>query len=111
MLFRIETDLHISDLLKSTNDVTCDILIYPHTFKYLFNGTETKIERGYFVELSGLGQLVAFAERMSGLTVSIRPIDMHSAMSVDCDVTEEEYTYAPTLVVRQGGINDISNNL
>ena len=29
MLFRIETDLHISDLLKLTNDVTCDILIYP----------------------------------------------------------------------------------
>ena len=28
MLFKIETDLHISDLLKLTNDVTCDILIY-----------------------------------------------------------------------------------
>ncbi len=100
MLFRIETDLHISNLLKLTNDVTCDILIYPHTFKYLFNGAETKTEHGYFVELGEIGQLVAFAERMSGLTVSIRPIDMHSAMSVDCDVTEEEYIYAPTLVVR-----------
>lgn len=100
MLFRIETDLHISNLLKLTNDVTCDILIYPHTFKYLFNGAETKTEHGYFVELGEIGQLVAFAERMSGFTVSIRPIDMHSAMSVDCDVTEEEYIYAPTLVVR-----------
>ena len=100
MLFRIETDLHISDLLKLTNDVTCDILIYPHTFKYLFNGIETKTEHGYFVELSGLGQLIAFAERMSELTVSIRPTDTHWAMSVDCDVTEEEYAYAPTLVVR-----------
>ena len=100
MLFKIETDLHISDLLKLTNDVTCDILIYPHTFKYLFNGTETKTEHRYFVELSGLGQLIAFAERMSGLTVSIRPTDTHWAMSVDCDVTEEEYAYAPTLVVR-----------
>ena len=100
MLFRIETDLHISNLLKLTNDVTCDILIYPHTFKYLFNGAETKTEHGYFVELGEIGQFVAFAERMSGFTVSIRPIDMHSAMSVDCDVTEEEYIYAPTLVVR-----------
>ena len=100
MLFRIETDLHISDLLKLTNDVTCDILIYPHTFKYLFNGSTMKTEHGYFVELSGLGQLIAFAERMSELTVSIRPTDTHWAMSVDCDVTEEEYAYAPTLVVR-----------
>lgn len=100
MLFRIETDLHISNLLKLTNDVTCDILIYPHTFKYLFNGAETKTEHGYFVELGEIGQLVTFVERMSGLAVSIRPIDMHSAMSVDCDVTEEEYVYAPTLVVR-----------
>lgn len=100
MLFRIETDLHISDLLKLTNDVTCDILIYPHTFKYLFNGTETKTEHGYFVELSGLGQLIAFAECMSELTVSIRPSDMHRVISFDCDVTEEEYAYAPTLVVR-----------
>lgn len=100
MLFKIETDLHISDLLKLTNAVTCDILIYPHTFKYLFDGTETKTEHGYFVELSGLGQLIAFAERMSELTVSIRPTDTHWAMSVDCDVTEEEYAYAPTLVVR-----------
>lgn len=100
MLFKIETDLHISDLLKLTNDVTCDILIYPHTFKYLFDGTETKTEHGYFVELSGLDQLIAFAERMSELTVSIRPTDTHWAMSVDCDVTEEEYAYAPTLVVR-----------
>ena len=100
MLFRIETDLHISNLLKLTNDVTYDILIYPHTFKYLFNGTETKTEHGYFVELSGLGQLIAFAERMSELTVSIRPTDTHWAMNVDCDVTEEEYIYAPTLVVR-----------
>ena len=100
MLFRIETDLHISDLLKLTNEVTCDILIYPHTFKYLFNDTETKTEHGYFVELSGLGQLIAFAERMSELTVSIRPTDIHWAMNVNCDVTEEEYVYAPTLVVR-----------
>ena len=100
MLFRIETDLHISDLLKLTNDVTCDILIYPHTFKYLFNGTETKTEHGYFVELSGLGQLIAFAERMSELTVSIRPTDIHWAMNVNCDVIEEEYAYAPILVVR-----------
>ena len=100
MLFKIETDLHISDLLKLTNDVTCDILIYPHAFKQLFNGTEIKTEHGYFVELSGLGQLIAFAERMSELTVSIRPTDTHWAMSVDCDVTEEEYAYAPTLVVR-----------
>ena len=103
MLFRIETDLHISDLLKLTNDVTCDILIYPHTFKYLFNGTETKTEHGYFVELSGLGQLIAFAVRMSELTVSIRSTDMHPAVSFDCfdcDATEEEYIYAPTLVVR-----------
>ena len=100
MLFRIETDLHISDLLKLTNEVTCDILIYPHTFKYLFNDTETKTEHGYFVELSGLGQLIAFAERMSELTVSIRPTDTHWAMNVNCDVTEEEYVYAPTLVVR-----------
>ena len=100
MLFKIETDLHISDLLKLTNDVTCDILIYPHTFKYLFNGTETKTEHGYFVELSGLGQLSAFAECMSKLTVSIRPSDMHRVISFDCDVTEEEYAYAPTLVVR-----------
>lgn len=100
MLFRIETDLHISDLLKLTNDVTCDILIYPHTFKYLFNGTETKTEHGYFVELSEIGQLVAFAERMSEFTVSVRPTDTHWAMSVDCDVKEEEYAYAPTLVVR-----------
>ena len=100
MLFRIETDLHISDLLKLTNDVTCDILIYPHTLKYLFNGTETKTEHGYFVKLSGLGQLIAFAERMSELTVSIRPTDIHWAMNVDCDATEEEYVYAPTLVVR-----------
>ena len=44
MLFRIETDLHISNLLKLTNDVTYDILIYPHTFKYLCNGAETKAE-------------------------------------------------------------------
>ena len=100
MLFRIETDLHIGDLLKLTNDVTCAILIYPHTFKYLFNGTETKTEHGYFVELSGLGQLIAFAERMSEFTVLIRPTDTHWAMSIDCDVTEEEYAYAPTLVVR-----------
>ena len=50
--------------------------------------------------MSEIGQLVAFAERMSGLTVSIRPTDIHWAMSVECDVTEEEYTYAPTLVVR-----------
>lgn len=100
MLFRIETDLHISDLLKLTNDVTCDILIHPHTFKYLFNGTETKTEHGYFVELCGLGQLIEFVERMSELTVSIRPMDIHWAMSVDCDATEEEYAYAPTLVVR-----------
>ena len=100
MLFRIETDLHISDLLKLTNDVTRDILICPHTFKYLFNGTETKTEHGYFVELSGLSQLIAFAECMSELTVSIRPTDMHRAMNVDCDVTEKEYIYAPTLVVR-----------
>lgn len=100
MLFKIETDLHISDLLKLTNDVTCDILIYPHTFKYLFNGTEPKTEHGYFVELSEIGQLVAFAERMSGLTVSIRPTDTHWAMSVDCNVKEEECAYAPTLVVR-----------
>ena len=100
MLFRIETDLHISDLLKLTNEVTCDILIYPHTFKYLFNDTETKTEHGYFVELSGLGQLIAFAERMSELMISIRPTDIHWAMNVNCDVTEEEYVYAPTLVVR-----------
>lgn len=100
MLFKIETDLHISDLLKLTNDVTCDILIYPHTFKYLFNGTEPKAEHGYFVELSEIGQLVAFAECMSGLTVSIRPADTHRVISFDCDVTEEEYAYAPTLVVR-----------
>ena len=100
MLFRIETDLHISDLLKLTNDVTCDILIYPHTFKYLFNGTEPKTEHGYFVELDEISQLVAFAECMSGLTVSIRPTDMHRAMNVDCDATEEEYIYAPTLVIR-----------
>ena len=100
MLFRIETDLHISDLLKLTNDATCDILIYPHTLKYLFNGGVMKTEHGYFVELSGLGQLIAFAERMSELTVSIRPTDIHWAMSVDCDATEEEYIYAQTLVVR-----------
>lgn len=100
MLFKIETDLHISDLLKLTNDVTCDILIYPHTLKYLFNGGIMKTEHGYFVELSGLGQLIAFAERMSELTVSIRPTDTHWAMNVDCDATEEEYIYAPTLVVR-----------
>ena len=100
MLFRIETDLHISDLLKLTNDLTCDILIYPHTLKYLFNGGAMKTEHGYFVELSGLGQLIAFAERMSELMVSIRPTDIHWAMNVDCDVTEEEYVYAPTLVVR-----------
>ena len=100
MLFRIETDLHISDLLKLTNDVTCDILIYPHTLKYLFNGGAMKTEHGYFVELDEISQLVAFAECISGFTVSIRPIDIHWAMNVDCDVTEEEYIYAPTLVVR-----------
>ena len=103
MLFRIETDLHISDLLKLTNDVTCDILIYPHTLKHLFNGGAMKTEHGYFVELSKIGQLVAFAECMSGLTVSIRPTDTHRVMSFDCfdcDATEEEYIYAPTLVVR-----------
>ena len=100
MLFRIETDLHISNLLKLTNDVTYDILIYPHTFKYLCNGTETKTEHGYFVELDEISQLVAFAECKSGLTVSIRPTDMHRVMNVDCDATEEEYIYAPTLVVR-----------
>ena len=100
MLFRIETDLHISDLLKLTNDVTCDILIYPHTLKYLFNGGAMKTEHEYFVELSEIGQLLAFAERMSELTVSIRPTDIHWAMNVDCDATEEEYVYAPTLVVR-----------
>ena len=100
MLFRIETDLHISDLLKLTNDVTCDILIYPHTLKYLFNGDAMKTEHGYFVELRGLGQLIAFAERMSELTVSIRPTDTHWAMNVDCDAKEEKYVYAPTLVVR-----------
>ena len=100
MLFRIETDLHISDLLKLTNDVTCDILIYPHTLKYLFNGGAMKTEHGYFVELSEIDQLVAFAECISGFTVSIRPTDMHRAMNVDCDATEEEYIYAPTLVVR-----------
>ena len=100
MLFRIETDLHISDLLKLTNDVTCDILIYPHTLKYLFNGGAMKTEHGYFVELDEISQLVAFAECMSELTVSIRPTDMHRVMNVDCDATEEEYIYAPTLVVR-----------
>ena len=100
MLFKIETDLHISDLLKLTNDVTCDILIYPHTLKYLFNGGAMKTEHGYFVELSEIGQLVAFAECMGGLTVSIRPTDKHRAMSFDCDAAEEEYIYAPTLVVR-----------
>lgn len=100
MLFRIETDLHISNLLKLTNDVTYDILIYPHTFKYLCNGTKTKTEHGYFVELDEISQLVAFAECISGFTVSIRPTDMHRAMNVDCDVTEKEYIYAPTLVVR-----------
>ena len=100
MLFRIETDLHISDLLKLTNDVTCDILIYPHTLKYLCNGGAMKTEYGYFVELSEIGQLVAFAERMSELTVSIRPTDIHWTMNVDCDATEEEYIYAPTLVIR-----------
>ena len=100
MLFRIETDLHISDLLKLTNDVTCDILIYPHTFKYLFNGTETKTEHGYFVELDEISQLVAFAECISGFTVLIRPTDMHRVMSFDCDATEKEYIYAPTLVIR-----------
>ena len=100
MLFRIETDLHIGDLLKLTNDVTCAILIYPRTLKYLFNGGAMKTEYGYFVELSEIGQLVAFAERMSGLTVSIRPTDMHRVMNVDCDATEEEYIYAPTLVIR-----------
>lgn len=100
MLFRIETDLHISNLLKLTNDVTYDILIYPHTFKYLCNGTETKTEHGYFVELDEISQLVAFAECISGFTVSIRPTDIHRVMSFDCDVTEEEYIYAPTLVIR-----------
>ena len=100
MLFRIETDLHISNLLKLTNDVTYDILIYPHTFKYLCNGTETKTEHGYFVELDEISQLVAFAECMSGFTVSIRPTDIHRVMNVDCEATEKEYIYAPTLVVR-----------
>ena len=100
MLFRIETDLRISNLLKLTNDVTYDILIYPHTFKYLCNGTETKTEHGYFVELDEISQLVAFAECISGLTVSIRPTDMHRVMNVDCDATEKEYIYAPTLVIR-----------
>ena len=100
MLFRIETDLHISNLLKLTNDVTCDILIYPHTFKYLCNGAEAKTEHGYFVELDEISQLVVFAECISGFTVSIRPTDIHWAMNVDCNATEEEYIYAPTLVVR-----------
>lgn len=100
MLFRIETDLHISNLLKLTNDVTYDILIYPHTFKYLCNGTETKTEHGYFVELDEISQLVAFAECISGFTVSIHPTDTHRVINFDCDVTEEEYTYAPTLVIR-----------
>ena len=100
MLFRIETDLHISNLLKLTNDVTYDILIYPHTFKYLCNGTETKTEHGYFVELDEISQLVAFAECISGFTVSIHPTDTHRVINFDCDVTEEEYAYAPTLVVR-----------
>ena len=100
MLFKIETDLHISNLLKLTNDVTYDILIYPHTFKYLCNGAETKTEHGYFVELDEISQLVAFAECISGFTVSIRPTDIHWAMNVDCDATEEEYIYAPILVVR-----------
>ena len=103
MLFRIKTDLHISDLLKLTNDVTYDILIYPHTLKYLFNGGVMKTEHGYFVELDEISQLVVFAECMSGLTVSIRPTDMHPVVSFDCfdcDATEEEYAYAPTLVVR-----------
>lgn len=100
MLFRIETDLHISNLLKLTNDVTYDILIYPHTFKYLCNGTETKTEHGYFVELDEISQLVAFAECISGFTVSIHPTDIHWAMNVDCDATEKEYIYAPTLVIR-----------
>lgn len=100
MLFRIETNLHISNLLKLTNDVTYDILIYPHTFKYLCNGTETKTEHGYFVELDEISQLVAFAECISGFTVSIRPTDIHRVMNVDCDATEEKYIYAPTLVVR-----------
>ena len=59
-----------------------------------------KTEHGYFVELDEISQLVAFAECMSGLTVLIRPTDMHRAMSFDCDATEEEYIYAPTLVVR-----------
>lgn len=100
MLFRIETDLHISNLLKLTNDVTDDILIYPHTFKYLCNGAETKTEHGYFVELDEISQLVAFAECISGFTVSIHPTDTHRVINFDCDVTEEEYAYAPTLVVR-----------
>lgn len=100
MLFRIKTDLHISNLLKLTNDVTYDILIYPHTFKYLCNGTETKMEHGYFVELDEISQLVAFAECISGFTVSIRPTDIHRVMNVDCEATEKEYIYAPTLVVR-----------
>ena len=100
MLFKIETDLHISDLLKLINDVTCDILIYPHTLKYLFNGGAMKTEHGYFVELDEISQLVAFAECMSGLTVSIRPTNMHRAMNVDCEAIEKEYIYAPTLVVR-----------
>lgn len=99
MLFKIETDLHISDLLKLTNDVTCDILIYPHTYKYVFNGAETKTERGYFVELGEIGQLIAFAEYMAGHTVSIRPPDIHWIMAVECNKAEEEYIYAPTLVV------------
>ena len=97
MTFKIETDLDIVDLLKMTSYINSNILIYPHRFKYLLNGEEEKEDIGYYVDIEEIGQLITFAELFNRYVVSIRPLDIHQLMAVECSKVEEDYMYAPIL--------------
>ena len=79
MLFRIETDLHISDLLKLTNDVASRMSQFKVATSYVVVPCREK-ETGekyddklYFIEIPTLDKLMEIINNMNDFTFTITP--------------------------------------
>ena len=93
MLFRIETDLHISDLLKLTNKMATRYVVVPCREKETGERYDDKL---YFVEIPTLDKLMEIINNMNDFTFTITPGIESPLNEWDFELVmgeEEEYLY------------------
>ena len=91
MLFRIETDLHISDLLKLTNETS--YVVVPCREKETGERYDDKL---YFIEIPTLDKLMEIINNMNDFTFTITPGIESPLDEWDFELVmgeEEEYLY------------------